>query len=69
MFLISMITSIVTILWSALLFVDLHDKNTYIWLNLTMMFSWVILCVVFIQKQLYPRRKNRSILLEVLIHI
>ena len=69
MFLISMATAIVTLLWSVLLFVDLHNTTTYVCLNLSMMFSWVVLCVVFVQKELYPKKKNRSTLLEVLIHV
>ena len=69
MFLISMATAIVTLLWSVLLFVDLHDTTTYVCLNLSMIFSWVVLCVVFVQKELYPKQKNRSTLLEVLIHV
>ena len=69
MFLISMATAIVTLLWSVLLFVDLHNTTTYVCLNLSMMFSWVVLCVVFVQKELYPKRKNRSTLLEVLINV
>ena len=69
MFLISMATAIVTLLWSVLIFVDLHDTTTYVCLNLSMMFSWVVLCVVFVQKELYTRQKNRSTLLEILIHV
>ena len=67
MFLISMATTIVTLLWSIILFVDLHDTSTYVWLNLAMIFTWVVLCTVFVQKELYPR--NRSTLLEVLINV
>ena len=69
MFLITMATTIITLLWSILLFVDLHNTSAYIWLNLSMMFAWISLCIVFVYKQLYTRRNIKSTLLKVLIDV
>jgi hypothetical protein len=57
MFLLTMGTIIITLLWSVQLIAPMHSQAIYIWLNLSMPASWITLCTVFVHKHRCPKKK------------
>jgi hypothetical protein len=68
MFLLGLVTAIITLLWSVQLFAIIDGSGIFIWINLLMMISWTTLAYVFVHKELCPIQKNNSQLLEILIN-
>jgi hypothetical protein len=66
MFLVTMVTLIISLLWSLQLFVNIGSIIVVIWINLLMIFAWITLAMVFVHKHGCPR-KNTSTLLGQLI--
>ena len=55
-------------MWSVQLFVTIHDVSTVVWLNVSMMVTWITLCFVFCRKYVCVH-KRPSPLLELLIEV
>ena len=50
-FIMSMITTIVTLLWSIQFFATIRSEATIIWLNVLMIITWIVQCVLYIYLQ------------------
>lgn len=55
MLLLSLITTIVTLLWSVQFFTTIHSESVLIWLNLIMIITWITLLIHFIHDHIYPK--------------
>ncbi len=72
MLLLSLITTIVTLLWSVQFFTTIHSESVLIWLNLIMIITWITLLIHFIHDHIYPKDytfKNSSTKYTELTHI
>ena len=59
MFLLTMFTIIISLMWSIQLIAPMRPSGIVTFLNLAMMGVWITLCVVFVHKYRCPNRKYR----------
>lgn len=57
MFLLTLGTLIISLIWSVQLIAPMKQSAITIWLNLAMMGAWITLCTVFVHKHQCPNRK------------
>jgi len=53
-FLLSVFTAVVSLLWSIQLFAIIHSEPVILWLNISMIVSWLTLCAAVVHKQFFP---------------
>ena len=64
LFILSMLTLIVSLMWSIQLFIPLPLSGIVIFLNLWFMFSWILLAYVYVRKTLNSTHSLRIPLLS-----
>jgi len=57
MFVLTLITTIVTLLWSVQFFTSIHSTSVLLWLNMIMIITWITLCVRFVHVHRCPQQK------------
>jgi len=60
MLLLSLITTIVTLLWSVQFFTTIHSESVLIWLNLIMIITWITLLLFTLFMTTYIQRTTHS---------
>jgi len=47
----SIVTTIISLLWSIQFFATIHSEATVVWLNVLMILTWMTQCAVYIYRQ------------------